>query len=153
MAYSYVGSDDARPLEVLVFGQISRERLKQPPQAVPLAFVLGEIVSIWGRPCPFRAEVGLLMAWWMDLEEAPRCGSSKGSSEFCDHSGFYPQVFPSCASVSSSEELWVKRVKGRDPFGRRPPQDNEFRRQKQGGEEAQSSVRHYTSALDAKTSF
>lgn len=37
----------------------------------------------------------------------------------------FPPVY-----LSSSEELWVKQVKGRDPSGRRPPQDNEFRRQK-----------------------
>ena len=60
----------------------------------------------------------------------------------------FPPVY-----LSSSEELWVKQVKGRDPSGRRPPQDNEFRRQKEGGEEAQSSVGDHTSALDAKTSF
>lgn len=104
----------------------------------------------WGR---LWAQVGLLMAWWMDLGEAPWCGSSKGSSESCDHSGLHPQGFPCCASVSSSEELWVKPAKGRDPCGRRPLQDNEFRRQKEGGEEVQSSVRDHTSASDAKTSF
>lgn len=49
MVYSCVGSDDARPLEGLVFGQISRVRLELPLQAVPLAFVLGEIVSILGQ--------------------------------------------------------------------------------------------------------
>lgn len=112
-----------------------------------------KMYSYWGRLCPFRAEVGILMAWWLDLGKAPWRGSSKGSSAFCEHSGLHPQAFPSRASVPSSEELWVERAKGRDPTGRRPLHGDEFMRQKEGGQEAQSSVRDHTSALDAKTSF
>lgn len=74
MAYSYTWSDDARPLEVLFFGQISRVRLKQPTCLLRLChwpLCWEKMYPYWGRLCPFRAEVGILMAWWLDLGKAP----------------------------------------------------------------------------------
>lgn len=54
VAYSYMGSDDPRPLEVLVFGQITRVRLKQLTYLLRLCLwplCWEKLSPYWGRLC------------------------------------------------------------------------------------------------------
>lgn len=99
VAYSYMGSDDARPLGVLFFGQISRVRLKQPPQAVPLALVLGEIVSILGQTMPIQSRSGINDGLVDGFGRGSMMWIFQRKQRICDHSGFHPQVFLSCACL------------------------------------------------------
>ena len=86
---------------------------------MPLSFVLGEIMSLLGQTVSIQTRSespNVLLAgliWerqfcsWSLLHDVDLLKAAVHLVSAVEHSGLHPQMFSSCASVSSSEVLWV----------------------------------------------